>query len=469
MVKIVVKKIFFKILVFFFFSSYLAANYSPAWAFNNKIGIHILEPHDLNKAAQLVNSSGGDWGYATIVIREDDLDHGKWQKFFDDCRQQHLIPIVRLATRMLPSGFWAKPQLNELAKWPQFLNSLNWPVKQQIVIIFNEPNHSQEWGGEINPQEYALVLNQMINLLKAVNENFFILPAGLDQAASRTKNTLDEVSFLQAMAKTVPGIFDKLDGWSSHSYPNHGFVGLPVDKGKATIQGYEWELAILKQLGLKKELPVYITETGWPHQEGVSPNSQFYQSEKVALFLEKAFKVWQENDQVQAITPFVLNYPLPPFDHFSWLRDDKTHYSQFDQVLGISKSKAEPEQVQNYQVVKVNLIDILPTNYSYSGEIVIKNTGQWIMGERENFLLEPEQTEPKLQISELKLPQGKFVLPGEETALNFTLKTGSQSAEYHLKLGNNEYKIYVFKPWDLFQRITSFFSQVKRAPREQPW
>jgi len=60
----------------------------------NKFGIHILEPYDLPKAQELVNSSGGDWGWVTTVIRDDDMNLDKWQGFMNECRERHLIPIV---------------------------------------------------------------------------------------------------------------------------------------------------------------------------------------------------------------------------------------------------------------------------------------------------------------------------------------------------------------------------------------
>lgn len=431
-----------------------------AWQTNNKFGIHILEPTDLPKAAELVNSSGGDWGYVTTVLREKDMDQGKWQGFFDDCRKQHLIPLVRLATESLPEGYWSKPTLPDLEKWPEFLGKLNWPVKQQIVIVFNEPNHTHEWGGQIDPQDYTLILARIIKLFKEKNENFFILNAGLDQAAGNTAKTRDELVFLQAMAQTVPGIFNQLDGWSSHSYPNYGFVGKPSDQGRATIRGYQWELAVLKNLGLEKELPVYITETGWPHREGVEEAESFFAEHEVASFFQEAFALWQKDAAVKAVTPFVLNYPLPPFAHFSWLKEGGAPYTQFNQVLGISKERALPEQIQNYEITKVRIPDILPTDYLYShGQIAIKNTGQWIMAEREEFRLKTEQSEPEIQISEIKLTAGELLLPGKEKTLSFSLKTGLQPAEHQLRLGEQNFKILVFKPGDFQDGQVSLWQQ----------
>ena len=138
----------------------------------NKFGIHILEPSELEKAAELVNSTGGDWGYVTIVIRDDDLNPDKWQNFMDQCREIHLVPIIRIATH-LEGENWAKPTSGDAQKWAEFLNSLNWPTEKQHVIIFNEPNQSKEWGGEVNPREYSHILSGFNEKLKMKNEKLF--------------------------------------------------------------------------------------------------------------------------------------------------------------------------------------------------------------------------------------------------------------------------------------------------------
>ena len=308
---------------------------------NNKFGIHILETEEVKKAAELVNSNGGDWGYVTIVMREDDLNYEKWQKFMDDCRRLHLIPLIRIATKMNKIGFWSKPSFNDLEKWPRFLNSLNWPLKQQIVIVFNEPNQAKEWGGEIRPEEYVLILKRLIVLLKKTNTHFFILNAGLDQAADSNKGTMKEAVFLKKMWQADSDIFNQLDGWASHSYPNHGFQGLVSDEGRATIKGYQWELSFLKNLGLIKNLPVYISETGWPHQEGKSPELTFYQSNKVAQLLKEAFQYWQKDSRLKSVNPFVLNYNEPPFDHFSWLKKNGQVYPQFEEIKKYQRKKEQ--------------------------------------------------------------------------------------------------------------------------------
>jgi len=429
---------------------------------DNKFGIHILEPAEVSKATELVNSSGGDWGYVTFVLREDDLDGAKWQQFFDDCRRFHLIPIARLATKMNQAGFWERPTIEGLEKWPAFLNSLNWPTKQQIVVLFNEPNHAKEVGGELNPEYFAQVSDQLIDLFHRQNSNFLVLNAGFDQAAGNSRDTLEETSFLSRMNSSVPGIFNKFDGWASHSYPNHGFVGLPSDTQRGSIKGYEWELEFLKTLGVDKDLPIFITETGWPHKEDSQNLNGFYNQNKVAEFFQEAFELWQKDDRVKAVTPFVLNYPVAPFANFSWLRQDGSSYPQYDRVLGIAKEKSEPEQVRSFTITKLKVIDFLPADYVFKGKVVIKNTGQWIMGERGEFELKLDQPQKDgLKISGAKISQGDLLFPGDEKELDLIIETGSKSEEYQFSVDDQQHTIYVFKPWELKNQEVSLWQQIK--------
>ena len=142
------------------------AIYDPQSQPNNKVGIHILFPDELEKAKELVNSSGGDWGYVTIPIQAHDKDLIKWQDFFDRAKEAHLIPIVRLATDgdYFDKSSWRKPQDEDVVDFANFLNSLNWPVKNRYVVIFNEVNRADEWEGKADPREYAQILSYSLTV-----------------------------------------------------------------------------------------------------------------------------------------------------------------------------------------------------------------------------------------------------------------------------------------------------------------
>jgi len=309
---------------------------------NNKYGIHIVNENDLENAAKLVNSQGGDWGYVTIVISENERNVEKWNRIFDDMYKLHLIPIIRIATKA-EGNIWKKPRLEEALLWADFLSNLNWVTKNRYVILFNEPNHAKEWGGTIDPKEYAEIVSSFSASLKEKSEDFFILPAGFDASAPNSKETMDEVVFLKSMINAKPDIFSALDGWVSHSYPNPGFNGKAEAKGRGSIATYLWELEMLKNLGVSKNLPVFITETGWPHSEGLTVNSHYYDSSTIAEFIKKTAEIVWNDPNIVAITPFILNYQSVPFAHFSWQKvGEEGFYPHYEAYRTLPKQAGNP-------------------------------------------------------------------------------------------------------------------------------
>jgi len=427
------------------------------FAAENKFGIHILEPADVDKAAELVNSSGGDWGYITIVIRDDDLNFAKWQGFMDQCREKHLIPLVRVATHLEEKN-WVKPKIEEATKWAEFLNALNWPIEDQYVILFNEPNQAKEWGGEVNPKEYARILSEFNLKFKIQNSKFKVLNAGLDLAAGNTKTTMDAFKFMQEMNWEVPGIFEQLDGWASHSYPNHGYLGKPWETGKTSIRGYDWELTVLKNnFKIAKDLPVFITETGWPKSQLTANSYQlsakkrttprYYDEKTVANYFKQAYEdVWLKDSRVKAITPFLLNYNQDLFAEFSWLDLKGDPYLQYETVKCLAKPSWWPEQIEKFSFKRLDLPPFLITNSTYQGKILLLNEGQSILGEKNDFILKKTGSDAQIQVSDL-IPESKFIRPKQSSWLNFEIKTGSQAGEFKFTWeGIGENKIIVVQP-----------------------
>jgi len=175
------------------------ATYDPHSVKNNIFGIHILFPEELSKAAELVNSNGGDWGYVTIPIQASDKNIDKWQKFMDDCKRYHLIPLIRLATNgdYFSQSSWSKPTNNDIVDFANFLDSLSWPTQNRYVIVYNEPNRADEWGGTPDAIEYAQILDFAVSKFKQENKDFFIISAGLDNASVNTSGqSINEFTYM---------------------------------------------------------------------------------------------------------------------------------------------------------------------------------------------------------------------------------------------------------------------------------
>lgn len=333
-------------IIIFIFSTFIPlgvfAIVDPLSLPNNKFGIHITDENDLDNAANLVNSTGGDWGYVTIVIPENDRNADKWQKIFDRMKELHLIPLIRLATTM-ESDFWQKPKLEEAFPWADFLSQLNWVTKNRYVILFNEPNHAKEWGKSIDPKGYAEIISSYSATLKAKSDNFFILSAGLDASAPNSALTMDEENFLRKMLAANPDVLNFIDGWTSHSYPNPGFKGSITDDGRGTLKTFLWEEALLKKLGLQKKLPIFITETGWPHLDGFGYNNTYLSPDYVAILTKQAAESVWNDPSIVAITPFILNYQSYPFSNFSWqIPATDKFYPQYDAYQHVAKVKGIP-------------------------------------------------------------------------------------------------------------------------------
>lgn len=397
------KRAWFIGLILFFLSVAPAqAIYNPLSVPNNRFGIHIIDENDLTDAVRLVNSSGGQWGYVKLVIREDDRDKDKWQAILDNMRRLHVIPLIRLATKV-ENGVWVKPRVADIGSWVDFLSSLNWVVENRYVIIFNEPNHAKEWGGETNPEEYAWYVKEFSRRLKDKSPDFFILPAGLDASAPNGTETMDEQVFIERMVRYEPDVFSFIDGWSSHSYPNPDFSGSPLSFGRGTVRTYQWEMELLANY-FNADLPVFITETGWKHREGINEDRSYITSDQAGTNLRTAYEgAWNDARMVTTV-PFLLNYQGVPFDRFSWRApNSETFYSIYNTVAGLPKVSGKPKQKHAVKLFLDNFPKTLVVGSEYSLPITFENTGQSIV-EPDSWKIELSQLPAGFEAKVAALP-----------------------------------------------------------------
>lgn len=396
---------------------------------NNRFGIHIIQatPDESSPAAELTNTNG-DWGYVTVLIESTDRKHDKWQEFFNDLRRRHLIPLVRLATH--PEGsYWKRPYEGEEEAWADFLDRLNWPTKNRYIIIYNEPNHATEWGNKVDAESYAKVLDQVVTALKSKNQDFFVLNAGFDASApSIPPGFEDQAIFMRKMNEAVPGVFEKLDGWVSHSYPNPGFVGSPEGFGRGTVRTYVWEMQQLRNLGVQKDLPVFITETGWKHAEGLSYDPWLPKVDVVAKYYQAAFENAWSASRIVAVTPFLLNYQETPFDHFSFkkiAKEGQDYYSMYQTIRDLPKVSGKPIQENKAKLLSGEVYSSIVSGQSYMVSLTFENSGQSIWNDplaSEQVKLVATRGGSELGITQAELPKEIKIEPGQEYTFRIGLK-----------------------------------------------
>lgn len=350
---------------------------------NNKFGIHILFPDELDKAATLINSNGGAWGYVTIPIQAGDKDIEKWQTFFNKARQYRVIPLMRLATEgdYFNTKVWRKPNEEDILDFANFLNSLEWPTKNRYIIVFNEVNRSNEWGGSTNPFEYARLLGYAVDVFKEKNDDFFIISSGMDNGASTVLGqAYSQYSYYQLMEHEVPDIFEKIDGFSSHSYPNPAFSQPPSSYGYHSARSFSYERSAIGQF-TKKRLPIFITEAGWS-KNMLSENT-------IASYMKEAFfTIWTDPDIV-AITPFLLQAGSEPFAQFSFLALDGSPNLLYRSIFELPKIQGKPkiEEITTVSMKKQNInaptkdfskIRLHPITIEVP--LAFKNLAKWFFG-----------------------------------------------------------------------------------------
>ncbi|MEK9169922.1 MAG: hypothetical protein AAB788_04220, partial [Patescibacteria group bacterium] len=358
-----------------------------------------------------------------------------------------LIPIIRLATSAEGEN-WRRPEPSDAKGWVDFLDSLNWVIKNRYIILFNEPNHGSEWGGEVDAKSYTKVSLEFAKKLKEKNKNFFVMLAGMDASAPSWMPGMEsEEIFLREIIQglTLPEgqTLENIDGWASHSYPNPAFAGSPYAAGRGTVRTYEWELALLKELGVTKELPVFITETGWKR---TVQNSEFI----IQNYFQIAFdQIWGLDSKVVAVTPFVFDYQGEPFLEFSWKKfNSQEYYQQYLTVLGMSKIKGEAEQIEKGWI-NFKLPTDLVVQSTYHFKVKLNNLGQAVWDKNNSYKLKVKNE--KLESPEYLFDDLKDINPFEEKDVYFTLKTNEDLGNKKIKfiLQKNNKNILLSDDWDI--------------------
>jgi hypothetical protein len=279
------------------------------------LGVHILSPHDMKYAVKLLKEDVDTdrWHYLTIPLTLNDLDRLElWQEFFKECQKERFIPIIRLATRA-EGDTWIRPNRKQIVQMFEFMNQLAWPTEERLIIVFNEVNHGKEWGGQIDPISYTQILEFTADWAHTETASYLVLPAAMDLAASDSSQTMEAFTYLSQMLAVNPWIFDHIDIWNSHSYPNPAFSSSPERTGQNSMRGFEFELNYLKRK-TDKTFKVIITETGWIENRLTRPWLSKY-------YLYALQHIWS-HPQVIGVTPFIVKGAPGPFAAFSFFDEN---------------------------------------------------------------------------------------------------------------------------------------------------
>ncbi len=298
---------------------------------NNPVGINLvrwLDPPFLRAAAELVNSNGGDWGYVTLILVDQDRrDPARFQALLDQCAVYHLTPIIRLATSFdSVRQSWVRPNPYDAHLWRVFFDQLRWPTALRYLLVGNEPNLGREWGGAVDPAGYARYLETWLDVF-AYDQRYQIFNGALDASNdSLMPDRMDEFEFIAWMRATVPNIFTRLHGWASSPY--HFWWGT---ERRYTYRAYESELE-----AIGRELPVIVTEF---HPAYIDD------AVHIANWYETAIVHWLADPRVIAFTPMFWNPESQRFWMYAVNRDGSVAQPSptYERIRGFPKLAGSPQ------------------------------------------------------------------------------------------------------------------------------
>ena len=183
--------------------------------------------------------------------------------------------------------------------------------------------------------------------------------------------------------------------------------------------------------------------------------------------MTNAYKFIWNNKNIAAVTPFILNYPEPPFNVFSWKDKSGSFYSFYYDVQKLAKIKGEPIQEINGLIISILIPPLQQIGQNFSGIVLVKNTGQSIW---ENNQIQIRSKEKEgIKILSTSFNQ---IEPGNEGFIFIKAisqeKTGISIGNLELSINNQSlgnaysYHIFVISPIKvnfeaIFDKIISVF------------
>ena len=257
----------------------------------NKLGFHTLvqDTDDqalIDRHLETVLDFAGQGGWALNLDYQNNLFSP--QDYVSQAISLGLRPIIRVERPLNQ-----KPSDAEVTAMASHINSLS---GLEYVQFLNEPNIISGFTGA----EYASKLKLFH---EQVNPNIKIIAGNL--APNQGDPTADTINYIASMFSEDPeGVADAFDIWGSHSYPNQWKDDVQDDTCTGmdcpinSIYAYRQEYAKIKEKLPDFNKPVIITETGYK----LSASSE----SAIATNMVKAFTVWNSDERVIGVTPFIL-------------------------------------------------------------------------------------------------------------------------------------------------------------------
>jgi GH35 family endo-1,4-beta-xylanase len=292
---------------------------------NPKLGVHTrltdeVEPWKVQRTFEMVREMGASWVVEYFLWAAHEPARGvyDWSHadlVVDHARNQGLTVIARLG--YVPE--WARPPKTS----PLYLDKAGYDMYARFVgafvrhfkgrvkhiVIWNEPNLSQEWGYRpVDPAGYAELLRRAYIAAKEADPDVVVLGGALAPtlAPPGSEWAMNDLDYLQAMYDAGAGPY--FDGLAVHSYGWTFDPEEPPSPDAVNFRRVELVREVMARNG-DEDKPVYITEAGWNDHprwtKAVRP------AQRAAYTVEAYAKALRDWPWVQMIATWAFRYPRP--------------------------------------------------------------------------------------------------------------------------------------------------------------
>jgi hypothetical protein len=312
---------------------------------NPKMGIHTrltdeVEAWKIKSTLEMVREMGTPWivEYFPWAYYEPSPGRFDWTHadlVVDHARRQGLTVIARLG--FVPE--WARPDPEALPTTFTYLDKERFDDfgryvsafvehfrgRVEIVVIWNEPNISLEWGYRpADPDGYANLLKAVYPRAKAANTSVVVLGGALAPTLAPVGDPegMNDLDYLERML--IAGAGDAMDGLAVHAYGWKLPPDSPPDPAIVNFARTELLHEMLLRYGYSTT-PIYITEGGWNDHprwtKAVQPTQR-------AAYTQRAYqKALEEWPWCEVVALWAFRYPRPANtyqDYFTFVTTDFT-------------------------------------------------------------------------------------------------------------------------------------------------
>jgi polysaccharide biosynthesis protein PslG len=253
------------------------------WTEVNPIGVNTflareVEPWKREQTLDMASAAGVGWikehfAWRAIETAPDSywdsvFQQDAWAKYdaIVDSADRHNLRVV---ARIDLAPQWARPIGSEHTAPPTNYSDFadfiaefvrHYDGRVQFIQIWNEPNLAAEWGGQIDPEGYAHLLQVAASAARAVDPNIVILSAPLAMTTENSDRAMDDLSYWQALYDAgAAGYFDIM---SANAYGLDQPFDAAPDPNTLNIRRIELlrEIAVRNGDGGKA---IWLNEFGW--------------------------------------------------------------------------------------------------------------------------------------------------------------------------------------------------------------